>query len=275
MALQLRSTLGIEDQAAPDMREILRKLPKVLPKIRINIVSDTKAAAALAWVDSRGLSIRKDVFDNLAFGDARARFTIANEIAHLVLHRKRRNRHFLTSMLDKVHLAPLTEEREAMIFASEFLMPTALAKFQTVTEIEENFRVSRTAAEIRVREFRTRNVLPLGPAIRARPDFVSELTSYGYSERELSELVVPKRTLARRRSDNELLTIEETDKALRLERIATLAGKVFGDRTKANRWLRKPKRGLAGETPLAYLASENGARVVEEMLRRIEHGIFA
>ena len=39
--------------------------------------------------------------------------------------------------------------------------------------------------------------------------------------------------------------------------------------------MRKAKRELSGETPLAYLASEAGARVVEEMLFRIEHGIFA
>jgi putative toxin-antitoxin system antitoxin component (TIGR02293 family) len=116
---------------------------------------------------------------------------------------------------------------------------------------------------------------PLAPAARARADIVSELSRHGYSEEELSELVVPKRTLARRRADNALLTVEETDKALRLKRIATLAEKVFGDSAKAQRWMRKSKRSLSGATPLAYLASENGARVVEEMLRRIEHGIFA
>jgi uncharacterized protein (DUF2384 family) len=32
---------------------------------------------------------------------------------------------------------------------------------------------------------------------------------------------------------------------------------------------------LGGETPLAYLSSEAGARVVEEMLDRIDYGIFA
>jgi putative toxin-antitoxin system antitoxin component (TIGR02293 family) len=117
--------------------------------------------------------------------------------------------------------------------------------------------------------------VPLAPAARARTEIVGELSRHGYSEKELSELVVPKRTLARRRADNELLTVEETDKALRLKRIATLAEKVFGDPAKARRWMRKPKRSLSGATPLAYLASENGARVVEEMLGRIEHGIFA
>lgn len=117
--------------------------------------------------------------------------------------------------------------------------------------------------------------LPLAPAARARADIVDELARHGYSEKELWDLVVPKRTLARRRSAKELLTVEETDKALRLKRIAALAEHVFGDPAKAQRWLRKPKRSLKGEAPLAYLASENGARVVEEMLGRIEHGIYA
>jgi putative toxin-antitoxin system antitoxin component (TIGR02293 family) len=86
---------------------------------------------------------------------------------------------------------------------------------------------------------------------------------------------VPKRTLARRKAADESLTVEETDKALRLARIAVQAERVFGEPEKAHRWLRKAKRELKGETPLAYLASEAGARVVEEMLHRIEHGMFA
>ena len=48
-----------------------------------------------------------------------------------------------------------------------------------------------------------------------------------------------------------------------------------GLRTEAHRWLRKPKRSLDGEPPLSYLASEAGARLVEEMLYRIDSGILA
>jgi putative toxin-antitoxin system antitoxin component (TIGR02293 family) len=124
-------------------------------------------------------------------------------------------------------------------------------------------------------ELKSADEVPLAPAARARADIVTELARHGYSEKELSDLVVPKRTLARRRSEDELLTVEETDKALRLKRIATQAERVFGDPAKAQRWMRKPKRGLAGEAPLAYLASEAGARVVEEMLQRIDHGMIA
>jgi putative toxin-antitoxin system antitoxin component (TIGR02293 family) len=113
------------------------------------------------------------------------------------------------------------------------------------------------------------------PTARADVAALADLARHGYSDDEIFALVVPKRTLARRKAANEPLTVEETDKALRLERIAMQAGRVFGTSEKAHRWLRKAKRELQGETPLAYLASEAGARVVEEMLFRIEHGIFA
>jgi putative toxin-antitoxin system antitoxin component (TIGR02293 family) len=116
---------------------------------------------------------------------------------------------------------------------------------------------------------------PRTPAPRASPDALSDLTRHGYSEAEVFSLVIPKRTLARRRASRELLTVEETDKALRLKRIAVQAERVFGDPAKAYRWLRKPKRGLDGETPVAFLASEAGARVIEEWLVRIEHGMAA
>ncbi|MCA1527656.1 DUF2384 domain-containing protein [Bradyrhizobium yuanmingense] len=69
--------------------------------------------------------------------------------------------------------------------------------------------------------------------------------------------------------------MEETEKALRLARVDRLAAHVFGDAAKAHRWLDKPKKALRGETPLAYLATEQGARVVEEMLHRIDHGMLA
>lgn len=111
--------------------------------------------------------------------------------------------------------------------------------------------------------------------LRADHGALAVLSRHGYSEEEIFSLVVPKRTLARRKAMNEPLTIEETDKLLRLERVAVQAERTFGDPAKAHRWLRKPKRALSGESPLAYLASEAGARIVEEMLYRIEHGMFA
>jgi putative toxin-antitoxin system antitoxin component (TIGR02293 family) len=117
--------------------------------------------------------------------------------------------------------------------------------------------------------------LPNAPALRALPQSLTALAHHGYSQDEIHMLVVPKRTLARRTAQNEPLSVEETDKALRLERVAGRAAAVFGNPDKANRWMRKPKHQLGGKTPLAFLSSEAGARTVEEMLVRIEYGMLA
>lgn len=116
---------------------------------------------------------------------------------------------------------------------------------------------------------------PKGPLLRAMPSTLQSLGALGYSADEINELVVPRRTLARRTAQNQPLSVEETDKAMRLMRVARHAAKVFGDAEKANRWLRKPKDRLDGETPIVFLHSETGARAVEEMLFQIEHGFFA
>ena len=115
----------------------------------------------------------------------------------------------------------------------------------------------------------------LVPDLRVRPSALAGLTQYGYSDSEIWALVIPKRTLARRQARREPLTAEETDRALRLARIAKLAERVFGNSEKANRWLRKPKQALNGAMPVEFLASEASARVVEGMLYRIQHGMFA
>ena len=99
--------------------------------------------------------------------------------------------------------------------------------------------------------------------------------SQSFAADELHGIVIAERTLARRKAKSELLTVEETDRALRLARIATDAGRVFGDAAKAARWLRKSNRALNGQEPLRLLKTETGGRAVEEVLGQIDHGIFA
>ena len=106
-------------------------------------------------------------------------------------------------------------------------------------------RLAAAAEAVIVREIASA-ALPRAPLIRAAPAALGTLAKQGYSQAEIHALVVPKRTLARRQAANEPLSIEETDKALRLERVASLATRVFGSADKANRWLRKPKRQLDG-----------------------------
>lgn len=95
-----------------------------------------------------------------------------------------------------------------------------------------------------------------------------------FSMDEITALVLPKRTLARRIATGALLTTDETDKALRLKRVADLSEAVFGDPIRAHRWMRKPKTAFDGRTPLEMLASERTARLVEDALHRIDDGMI-
>jgi putative toxin-antitoxin system antitoxin component (TIGR02293 family) len=50
---------------------------------------------------------------------------------------------------------------------------------------------------------------------------------------------------------------------------------VLGSTDKAARWLHTENRALGGQTPLALLDTDLGTRQVEEVLGRIEHGVFS
>jgi putative toxin-antitoxin system antitoxin component (TIGR02293 family) len=87
-------------------------------------------------------------------------------------------------------------------------------------------------------------------------------------------LHVPLRTLARRKKDRKLHA-DESDRLLRVGRIAAFAEDVLGDADKAGRWLQKPNRALGGAVPLDQLDTDIGARHVEQVLGRIAHGVYS
>jgi putative toxin-antitoxin system antitoxin component (TIGR02293 family) len=106
-------------------------------------------------------------------------------------------------------------------------------------------------------------------------DRVEALKGRGFTSEELYAIVAPRRTLARRKENNEYLTVAESDRVLRLERIAEHADRVFGNHEKAQRWLRSEIIALDGAKPIDLLASETGANIVFEELVRIDYGMFA
>ena len=86
-------------------------------------------------------------------------------------------------------------------------------------------------------------------------------------------LHMPLRTLARRRHGRKL-DADESDRLYRLVRVAAQAVAVFGTEDKAAMWLRRPNRALNGEMPIGVLDTDLGARQVEDILGRIEHGVI-
>ena len=96
-----------------------------------------------------------------------------------------------------------------------------------------------------------------------------------FSDAELQRLVIPARTRRHREAKRERLTIEESDRLIRLTRLQALAEDVFEDADKAGRWLRAPLGALGGAAPLELARTEAGARVVEQLLAKIEWGAAA
>ncbi|MEM7068608.1 MAG: antitoxin Xre/MbcA/ParS toxin-binding domain-containing protein [Pseudomonadota bacterium] len=116
------------------------------------------------------------------------------------------------------------------------------------------------------------NIEAVAEQFRVSVSRVDGLYELGFSKPEVHVLVAPPRTLARRKNR---LSLEESDRVQRLERILEHATRVFGTLEKANGWLRSKNRALGGSIPLELLASETGANGVEEVLGRIEYGIFS
>jgi putative toxin-antitoxin system antitoxin component (TIGR02293 family) len=106
------------------------------------------------------------------------------------------------------------------------------------------------------------------------PAVIKRLISLGLQRSEIDAAIIPLRTLQHRRSRREKLTIDESDRVLRVIRVISLAESVYGSRERALAWLRHPHPRLGGRTPLSLLNTDTGSRIVEELLVQIDEGMF-
>ncbi len=89
---------------------------------------------------------------------------------------------------------------------------------------------------------------------------------------EIERFIGSRRTLRRRGAR---LSVEESDRIVRIARIFALAEDVFANGERAQTWLRRPNRALDHERPLELLDTDSGARAVEQVLERIAHGVYS
>ena len=120
------------------------------------------------------------------------------------------------------------------------------------------------------------------------PD-LPEVVRAGLAFAELDELQrhlgVPREKLAvmlgisnatlHRRMASGKLDAAESDRVVRYARLLGAAANVMESVENGRRWLASPQFGLGGAIPLHYAETEVGAREVEALLGRIEHGVYA
>ena len=85
---------------------------------------------------------------------------------------------------------------------------------------------------------------------------------------------IPPRTVARRKEARQL-NPQESDRLYRVARTVSQAVEVLGSIDKARVWLKTPNRALGCEMPLDLLDTDIGTREVEEVLLRLNYGIFS
>lgn len=77
-----------------------------------------------------------------------------------------------------------------------------------------------------------------------------------------------------RRKKSRRFSQSESERLVRFTRLFGIAYGIFGDEVAAREWLKTENPGTAGEAPLSYADTEFGAREVENLLGRIDHGVF-
>lgn len=97
----------------------------------------------------------------------------------------------------------------------------------------------------------------------------------GISTKVLAKVLnVADRTLTRRKGEGRF-QVGESERLLRLGTLFDKAVDVLGKQEDAQHWFLTPKKALGGQSPLEYADTELGAREVEDLLGRIEYGVFS
>ena len=105
-------------------------------------------------------------------------------------------------------------------------------------------------------------------------EFQSLQDMLGLPEEALAEALGMSRTTLHRRKKAGVLDSAESERVLRLMRVLVRAESVLGAREIAREWLQTPLAELEGESPIQYADTEVGAREVENILGRLEQGVF-
>jgi putative toxin-antitoxin system antitoxin component (TIGR02293 family) len=95
------------------------------------------------------------------------------------------------------------------------------------------------------------------------------------SDRDLARtLNIPGRTFDRRLAQG-ILSPEESDRLARVAKIFDEARQAFGSPEKARGWMSTPLAVFEGETPLQRADTSLGSTQVEDVLGRIDAGVYS
>lgn len=97
----------------------------------------------------------------------------------------------------------------------------------------------------------------------------------GVAQDELAASIgISLRTVQRRRGAGGRLDAGPSERLVRLADLYARAAEVTGGDALARQWMQTPRDVFEGRTPFELAGSELGAREVEDLLLRVEYGVF-
>ena len=115
-------------------------------------------------------------------------------------------------------------------------------------------------------------LIKLGLPVKA---FTKLRENLDVSEKQLAGVLnIPVSTLARRKKTGRF-PFTESERIFRIARLFDKARDVFQSDTMARKWLKEIAWALGDVSPLSYAQTELGAQEVEDLLGRIEDGVFS
>jgi Zn-dependent peptidase ImmA (M78 family) len=190
IALYWRRKLGVEHQFVPDICAVLQLLPRYVEGFDIQVVSEGYLRGYEAYTDcpANKVFVGISTWNRLQSGEARARMTIAHEIAHIVLkHSGNRFRQAGDTVRRIVPEREAIEELEAKRFAGYFLAPSHLVtRFKSRSQICAALQISTEAAEMRLSQMQSTEKAGSRPRLPSKVvDFLEEKKKRGHKVESL------------------------------------------------------------------------------------------
>ena len=131
---------------------------------------------------------------------------------------------------------------------------------------------TRFQSKIEVHDYLRRG-LPFA-AVRALLERIERLP--GASARDMeTALGMSVRTFHRRKgAAAKPLSPEQGSRAWKLAEVVSRAADIFGSEDEARRWLVRPAMALDGRRPLDMLGTSAGEEMVDDLLTRMDHGVY-
>jgi putative toxin-antitoxin system antitoxin component (TIGR02293 family) len=109
----------------------------------------------------------------------------------------------------------------------------------------------------------------------SKSDFLVIVASTGLNLTEFSALLPVSRRTIEKAKDKDLLSPVVSDRVLQIATLYEYGSLVLGGSSSFKDWLNTSLISLRGEKPLDFIKNATGISMINDLLGRIEHGVYS